>query len=513
MGASSVATSFMSYAEEDERRRNLADRWWRLTHLYKIVDESGNVVDFRPNQAQVDLYSSLHTLNVVLKARQLGFSTFILIFMLDACLFTDNTRAGVIAHSLDDAEALFRGKVKFAYDHLEPWLKERVTATTDRAGEIVFSNGSSIRVSTSMRSGTLQYLHVSELGKIGRKWPEKDEEIKTGSLPTVHEGGTIFFESTAEGKSGLFFDTVDAALKRQRTGAPPHAMEFKLHFYPWHRDARYRTDPSGIDMMPDEVAYFRDLKKVGIQLDSAQQAWYVLKSRVLLDKMGQEYPSTVEEAFAVSLEGAYYANDMAQVRARNGITQVPLLDAPVNTFWDIGNSDGCAIWFHQDLRGEDRFVGYYEEHGQDLRHYATHIQSRGYLYGTHFLPHDAAHKRLSDFNRSVLEQMQALLPGHRFVIVPRVTELMTGIFTTRKHLKSAWFDAAGCEDGIARIDGYRKRFNRAQGQYVDADPDKANGCSEGADALRQWAQAKELNMILGESSSSYVEQEPGDWRL
>jgi len=51
--------------------------------------------------------------NVILKARQLGFTTFIQIFMLDACLFNSNIRAGTIAHKLDDAKTIFRDKVKY----------------------------------------------------------------------------------------------------------------------------------------------------------------------------------------------------------------------------------------------------------------------------------------------------------------------------------------------------------------------------------------------------------------
>ena len=62
-------------------------------------------------------------LNVILKARQLGFTTFIQLFMLDACLFNPNIRAGTIAHTLDDARVIFRDKVKFVYDNLPEDLK------------------------------------------------------------------------------------------------------------------------------------------------------------------------------------------------------------------------------------------------------------------------------------------------------------------------------------------------------------------------------------------------------
>ena len=105
-----------------------------------------------------------------------------------------------------------------------------------------------------------------------------------------------------------------------------------------------------------------------------------------------------------------------------------------------------------------------------------------------------------------------------FEIVPRVTELMTGIYATRKHLKGCYIDAQGCKDGIVRLEGYRKKFNRADGRYIDQ-PDKANGCTEGADAFRQWAQAKELGMVeeatvgAGSRKTTYYEAEAPDWRM
>lgn len=82
----------------------LADRWWRLCHLYWIVDVDGRVVRFVPNWAQQELYDHLHHRNDVLKVRQLGISTFVAILELDACLFTANITCGVIDRSLPEAK-------------------------------------------------------------------------------------------------------------------------------------------------------------------------------------------------------------------------------------------------------------------------------------------------------------------------------------------------------------------------------------------------------------------------
>ena len=143
--------------------------------------------------------------------------------------------------------------------------------------------------------------------------------------------------------------------------------------------------------------------------------------------------------------------------------------------------------------------------------------------------HDAAHQRLGDYNKSVLEMLEELLPGHNFVVIPRITLLTTGIQQTRRHLKNAWFDEERCKLGIERIEGYKKKFNQQANMFIDQ-PDKSNGCSEGADALRQWAQAKDAGLLgdyvytasrtsdnsstnTHEQQSSYREAPPTDWRM
>src|SRR4051812_22413241 len=102
-----------------------SDPRWRLDNLYWITDKDGRRVRFRLNWAQEELLRDLHQQNVILKARQLGFTTFIQIFMLDACVFNSNVRAGTIAHRLDDARTIFRDKIKYPYDNLPEGLREK----------------------------------------------------------------------------------------------------------------------------------------------------------------------------------------------------------------------------------------------------------------------------------------------------------------------------------------------------------------------------------------------------
>ena len=155
---------------------DLANTRWRLNNLYYIRDKQGYMVQFKMNWAQERLYADKWYCNIVLKARQLGMSTFICLLLLDKTLFNSGQSAGIIAHTIDDGQYLF-AKIKFAYDNLPPEIKQERTADNNTAQMLKFSNGSSIRVGTSLRSSTFQYLHISEFGKICAKYPEKAREI------------------------------------------------------------------------------------------------------------------------------------------------------------------------------------------------------------------------------------------------------------------------------------------------------------------------------------------------
>ena len=91
---------------------------WRLNHLYWIESKSGHMQRFRLNAAQNRLHRHLWNRNAVLKARQLGISTYVAMLMLDRCLFTPNYHAGIIDKTLPDAEQKLE-KIRFAWEHLD----------------------------------------------------------------------------------------------------------------------------------------------------------------------------------------------------------------------------------------------------------------------------------------------------------------------------------------------------------------------------------------------------------
>lgn len=269
----------------------LSSPWWRLNNLYYIKTKEGQNIQFKMNWAQRQLYHEMWYCNIILKARQLGISTYACILFLDACLFNPNRSAGIIAQTREDAKNLFK-KIKHAYDFLPANIKDSVRATVDSAQELVFSNGSAIRVGTSLRGSTLQYLHISEFGKICADTPDKAEEIITGSLNTVSAGQYIFIESTAEGTSGHFYEMCKKAQAMKESNQELTKLDYKFHFFPWYGQPDYRIG-SPVHFTQKDHDYFISLKSQGIELDNEQKYWYVLKSAIQKDKMKQEYPSCV----------------------------------------------------------------------------------------------------------------------------------------------------------------------------------------------------------------------------
>lgn len=455
------------YTSADE---DFGDQLWRMHNIYYIVDKKGNKVLFQPNWAQVKLLEELWYLNIVLKARQLGFTTFIDLLFLDNCLWQSDKRAGIICHNREDAKVIFRDKVKFPFDQLPQQIRESMEPKQDSVNELLFPNNSSIRVGTSLRSGTLNYLHVSEYGKLCAKTPEKAREVKTGALNTVQAGQVIFIESTAEGRAGHFYELSQRAQNLQKLGKQLTPLDYKFHFFSWWEHPEYELadrDTRDAVIPKDYLEYFDELEsKIGKALSLGQKLWYIKKAADQGEDMKREYPSTPEEAFYASIEGAYYKNQMAQVRLTKRIRPVPWQPTfPVNFFWDIGYNDDTFIICHQHIGLEHRFINAYTNSGEALAHYVNWIQKQGYVMGRTYLPHDAeAHSvQTGKTARDVLWDLGL----RQMTVVDRIEQEKDGIEAVRGILPMCWFDEANTGDLIDALDHYRKEWDDKKGTWDD----------------------------------------------
>jgi hypothetical protein len=469
---------------------------WRINNLYSVIDKEGKKCQFKLNWAQEDLYRNMWYCNIILKARQLGISTLIGLLFLDRCLFNDNCSAGIICHTREDSESFFR-RVKFAYDNLPEEIKALRPANNDTKNELSFNNGSSIRVGMMMRGSTLQYLHISEFGKISAKYPEKAREIITGSLNALAPGQYVFIESTAEGRDNVFADMCKKAQDLKDSHKLLTKLDFKFHFYNWMGHPEYRLDAGGI-VIPAEINKYLDMieAKTRSKIDPQQRAWYTKKLESQKEDMKREFPSLPEESFESSSDGNYYSSHLTKCRQENRI--IKLFHDPkkqVHTAWDLGYADATAIWLFQIDGQRINILDYYENSGEALPHYIQWLKAKPYVLGRHLVPHDAGQ---TEFSSGVTRTAIAKSLGINFTQVPSV-KVIEGIDAVRNILHRCYFDEEKCAKGISMLDAYRKDWNDSLGTWRDRP--RHDFTSHGADAFRMLACGLSLTSDRGSVES------------
>lgn len=484
----------LSY-DDDELKEVMQDPYWRIRNLYYILDKDGQEVLFEPNEVQEKFLDEIWYRNVVPKARQRGFSTAVQIMVLDACLFNPNIAAGIIAHDDEAAIGIRDNKIKFAWDRLPDFVKDSNPLVRDNMHELRWENGSYLVVAMSVRSRTLQYLHVSEYGKICRDDPKRAKEIMTGSLPAVDKHGIIVIESTAEGAMGDFYEKCQASMRLAQSGRPLSDMHYKLHFASWWDAKEYEADPQHADITSVDEAYFYRMEGlIGRELSPRKRAWYVLKRDFDFggdqESMWSQYPTILDEAFMVSTEGVFLRDQMALARRQGRIGDFPWQPSlPVRTWWDLGLDDDLVVWFEQMVGINSYFIDYYETSGEPYSVVWKALQSKPYVYGTHYLPHDGNHRRPGSEVLKTDADMLSDLGMRNIEIVPQTNDLIQAIQTLRDDFAVYHFNEVTCKPGIVHLDNYRKTFNVRHQQYTSQPV--PNGHQHAADALRQRAQMRE----------------------
>lgn len=445
------------------------------------------------NWAQRELYENIHNCNIILKARQLGITTFFSIYLLDKILWNNDLQCGIIAHTLDDASNIFQDKLRYAFEQLDPRVRSLFKPMGDSAKELSFAHGSTIRVGTSLRSSTLQYLHISEFGKVCARNPEKAREIVTGSLNTVHAGQHIFIESTAEGKEGRFHDMVVEARADDEAKNSLSPLDFKFFFFPWWKHHEY-TIGVRVDISNDLKEYFDKLYVDGIKLSDPQKWWYANKWKSQKEDMFREFPSTPDEAFSASQDGYWYASYMKDLYEAGHVCNVSYDRAlPVHCGWDLGQADSMSIWFFQVTRsGDINFIDFWEKSNTPLDQVNIMLKAKNYNYGTHIWPHDAVARDRSGI--TFVQQARSIgLTG----IVLEPHSLLHGINFVKTMLSKCWFDKNKCQEGLNKLENYKKRWSTSFGGWT-SEP-VHDDCSHAADSFRYVCAG--INKITAASGS------------
>lgn len=281
-----------------------------IEKFLKIRTKDGQVIPFKLNAPQQRMYDAIKVQAekgkpirlIVLKARQMGFSTLTESVVFKHCATKKNIVAGIVAHELSATNNLFEMFKRF-YANLPDWLKPEMLKSN--AKELVFNNkegtglDSRIQLYTAEsreglgRSGTFNILHLSEYAF----WKEQKSTM-TALLQAVpdEKGSIVIIESTANG-----FDEFQERWQKAVNGE----SEYIPIFCAWHELEEYTKEPPEDFVLTAEEQSLKALYR----LTDGQLYWRRTKIASEfngdIDHFKQEYPACPEEAFISTGESVF----------------------------------------------------------------------------------------------------------------------------------------------------------------------------------------------------------------
>ena len=223
-----LGTALDSKPAGDETVRDLLVRG-----LLKIRNKDRHLVLFRRNRAQMEYSRNCTKRNIVLKARQLGMTTYVAARFFIQTITQPGTLTVQVAHTQESAEAIFAIVRRFWENLPEGMQKGALVLSRANVRQLVFPRlDSEYRVATAAdpnagRGMTIHNLHCSEVAR----WPRGAEETLVSLRAAVPQDGEVVLESTPNGAGGMFYEEWNRA----------EEMGYARHFFPWWYEERYRV--------------------------------------------------------------------------------------------------------------------------------------------------------------------------------------------------------------------------------------------------------------------------------
>jgi hypothetical protein len=281
---------------------------WReyLMHvLLKIRSKDGTLQELLLNRAQRDLERSGSKRNIVLKARQLGVTTYVAARFFLNSITREGTLSVQVAHDQRSAEEIFRIVHRLLENLPAELRKDALVTSRANVRQIVFPVfDSEYRVETAAdpnagRGLTIHHLHCSEVAR----WPRDVAETLASLRAAVPPDGEIFLESTPNGAGGTFYEEWQRA---PQTG-------YTRHFYPWWWDPSYRRPVKIVQFTDEEIEL---MEKHGL---NAGQIAFRREVRVnFRNRAREEYAEDAESCFIASGDCVFDA-DIVDKRLRQPV--------------------------------------------------------------------------------------------------------------------------------------------------------------------------------------------------
>ncbi len=230
--------------------------------LLMVRVRDGNLKPLRANAAQKAFEEWRAQHNIVLKARQMGISTWVAARFFLKTITVPGTLTVQVAHTREAAEAIFRTVQRF-WVHLPEAMREgAVRRSRANAGQMVFPElDSEFRVvsagdESAGRGLTIQNLHCSEVAR----WPEDAAATLAGLRAALTPEGECVLESTPNGAWGCFYEEWQRA----------ESVGMARHFLPWWMEDAYRSRGAEADSLRDDeralmAAHGLSLQQIGFR--------------------------------------------------------------------------------------------------------------------------------------------------------------------------------------------------------------------------------------------------------
>ncbi len=479
---------------------DLANPLWRLRNLYHIKQASdGRIIKFAPRPEQQRVYDMLFKEGVkrliILKARRLGMSTALDVLLTDQMLWNAGTQCSLVDQTAADAERKLATIAKVALDNLPPVALQCIEKVRDSgsilevsvAGEAASSFFAGLRA----RGGTNNWLHLSEWGVIQADDPRRSEEILTGAIPSAEHGRIIIETTWKGGRGGHLWEIVKGALETPE--AAKTDKDWRVVFFPWWKDPTYVVEGDVATISPAISQYLDQMQsQTGHTFSDQQRLWYDRQSRDLGLFIFREFPTTLDECFKSPVEGAIYAGELDKLRASGAISAFKTDNSTlVHTAWDLGSPVNTVVWYFQVIGGNEvRVIDCDMDMDMTPVQRVGHMLAKGYSYGAHFLPHDAAATRTSG-KADAQVYTEAGLANVR--VLPRTHDIWIGINACLQMFPRFSFRLPACERGLDALANYAYKRSSATGIVVNEPVH--NWASHAADALRMIAEAEMAGML------------------
>jgi hypothetical protein len=262
-----------------------------ISGLLKIRPKKGGSTWLRLNRAQREYSEKCSRQNIVLKARQLGITTYVAARYFLQTITRPGTLTVQVAHSQESAEAIFNIVQRFWENLPKAMLKGALVKSRSNVRQIVFPRlDSEYRVETADenagRGMTIHNLHCSEVSR----WPRGGLETLASLRAAVVPDGEIVLESTPNGATGAFYGEWQ---KANETG-------YTQHFFPWWYDEGYQDVVQRGKILPLTPEESELVRQHG--LSEGQIAWRRERWKTLRNLAAQEYAEDASLCFLVSGE-------------------------------------------------------------------------------------------------------------------------------------------------------------------------------------------------------------------